>query len=394
MTTSGISNFDPSLSDIILEAFDRLEMRPTELTSEHVISARRSLNFELTAWSSQVPLLWAIDSQTIPLQQGVATYTIPSDTVTMLDTYVRTYQLSNQFNVTPAFSTTLGSATVAVSLAANGVQPGFWINIKTPVAVGGILLYGFYQVDSLNSANSFNVIASGVATSTVSIGGILAQFVSTSSSSSVTVNLPNHGLAQSNYFNVQVTTLVGGIYLSGQYTVQSVISPNSFVIATQEIASYNDAQYENLGLCQFMTQSANADPIDRILIPIGRTDYAMYPDKFVQSVPSVYWQDRTINPTVTLYQVPDGNGPYSLIYYRMRRLQNANPSMGQTADVHFRFLDALCAKLAARLAIKYAKPMLAVLAPAAKDAWDNAIGEERERAENFIMPDLSGYYRI
>ena len=68
--------------------------------------------------------------------------------------------------------------------------------------------------------------------------------------------------------------------------------------------------------------------------------------------------------------------------------------MGQTADVHFRFLDALCAKLAARLAIKYAKPMLAVLAPAAKDAWDNAIGEERERAENFIMPDLSGYYRI
>jgi hypothetical protein len=160
-------------------------------------------------------------------------------------------------------------------------------------------------------------------------------------------------------------------------------------------ASLNASAYENNGNAQFQTQSNTVDPIDRILTPIGRTDYAEFPDKFRQTIPTQYLFLRNVNPTVTLYQVPNNYQPYVLMTYLMRRIQNADITMGEIPDIHFLFLDAICARLAKRLAVKYAKAMLPVLAPLAKEAWDLAITENREQGvENYITPVLSGYWNI
>ena len=394
-TTSGESDFFLSCADCLLESFDRIELRPPALTGEHMISGRRSLNLEMVSWGSQVPLLWKIDAEPtmIPLQQGVSVYNLPNDTVTMLDTYIRTFRLPNQFNVTPSFTTTAGSSIIIATVSNNSLLPGYWFQITTPVYIDGLVLFGFYQVIDIINTNSFTFAAAGAGTTGLS-GGTLALFTTTASSSLVQITLNNHGYAAGEMFNVAATTNVGGISLYGTFPITTVIDLNNFVIQTYMVASSAATAYENGGLMQIQGQSNGVDPIDRILTPIGRTDYAQFPDKFTQTIPTQYLLLRNVNPTVTLYQVPDGNGPYVLMTYLMRRIQNANPSMNEIPDVHFLALDALCARLSARLAVKYAKAMLPVLQRLAKEAWDNFIEENRERAEVYLAPNLSPYWNI
>lgn len=81
-------NFNPSAGELILNAFGRIKIRPSEITQSHMYQARLSANFVLTEWSNLQPMLWEVGLQTVPLLQGVATYTVPSETVMILDMYV------------------------------------------------------------------------------------------------------------------------------------------------------------------------------------------------------------------------------------------------------------------------------------------------------------------
>lgn len=135
-------------------------------------------------------------------------------------------------------------------------------------------------------------------------------------------------------------------------------------------------------------------PNDRILMPISRTDYAMIPNKNSEGMPTSFWFDRLLEPTVTLWQVPDGNGPYTLLYTAMLRIQDSNVSMGQTSDIPIRYLEALCARVAARLAEKYAPDKEDKLIMKAEARLKEAQTEDRERTPIYISPDVSGYYQI
>ena len=148
-STSGVSDYNLSVSDCILESFDRIEVRPSAITKEHMLSAKRSINLMLTSeWPNKVPLLWKIDETptAIVLQPGVSVYNLPTDTVAMLDTYLRVFQLPTQFNVTPEFITTANSNIVTAVIINSGLLPGYWFQIVTPVAIDGLVLYGFYEV--------------------------------------------------------------------------------------------------------------------------------------------------------------------------------------------------------------------------------------------------------
>lgn len=90
LSPSGEYNFFLTNSDLVLEAFDRCGMRPTQITREHLISAYRSINLELAHLSNFVPNLWVIElAEDIPLLEGVSEYDIPIETMVMLDVYVR-----------------------------------------------------------------------------------------------------------------------------------------------------------------------------------------------------------------------------------------------------------------------------------------------------------------
>jgi hypothetical protein len=137
----------------------------------------------------------------------------------------------------------------------------------------------------------------------------------------------------------------------------------------------------------------NADPIDRIILPISRTEYASYPNKEQQGFTTVFWFDRLIAPTVTLWPVPDGTSAQYLKYYRVRRIQDSNLQGGQTVEVPYLWLDAFAYGLASRLAQIWNPPLIQMLKPLADEAYQVAADQNVETAATYISPMISGYFR-
>ena len=132
------------------------------------------------------------------------------------------------------------------------------------------------------------------------------------------------------------------------------------------------------------------DDVDRVLTSISRTEYAEIADKTQEGSVISYWFDRQITPELTFWLTPDGTED-SVNVYVMKRVEDVALANGQTVNAPYRFLDALCAKLAARLAVKYAKAQLPVLQPLADKAFQDALDEDKERVGLYISPDFGGY---
>ena len=312
--TSGVTAFNPSLTDLTLEAFSRILLRSTSITQEHMFQARMSANLLFSKWSNRQVNLFKVQLLSFALVPGVASYTLPTNIIAMLDVYIREFQLTGPLNAVPEFTTVANSNLVNVMVPNNGMAVGAWCSIIIPVAVGGIVLQGQYQAVSITDANNFTITAASTATSGVT-GGAVPIFNTEQGSALVTVTLPNHGLAPQQSFAVQVSTAVGGITLLGAYTVYSVTDANDFVISTPFIAGVAAQATENGALCQVAPQSPTAQPLDFYLYPISRTEYAAQPDKESQARPTTFWFDRLVPPVLTFWQTPDSNGPYTLYYY-------------------------------------------------------------------------------
>lgn len=97
MTVSGTTLFNPDLSEIIEEAYERvgLEIR----TGYQWRTARRSLNFLVTAWANQGINLWTVTPADITLVQGQGQYDLPADCVDIIEHVIRQNQ-GSQYNQT------------------------------------------------------------------------------------------------------------------------------------------------------------------------------------------------------------------------------------------------------------------------------------------------------
>mgnify|MGYP003321442364 CR=1 FL=1 len=163
-------------------------------------------------------------------------------------------------NIAVSFATTLGSSTVTINATGSGLDAYDVVDIRTQVSIGGLILFGQYQVIPA-TANQFQIQAVDVlgspvyATSTVvAPGGAVPLFSVTSGSASIQVTLNNHGLQAGDTFPVLVSTTVGGIAISGGYTVLSSPAPttNTFYITGQNTASSTTSGSENSGNVQMI----------------------------------------------------------------------------------------------------------------------------------------------
>ena len=231
MTTSGTYTFNPSLGEIVLNAYARCGVRRTAIMQEHMTDARFETNLMLSSWANQGVNLWEVVLISVPLVQSQTTYTVPAKVVMILD-------------------------------------------------------------------------------------AVIQQNTGTSS--------------------------------------------------------------------QF----------DRVIMPISRTEYSQTPNKLQQAPPTVFWFDRLINPTVTLWPVPDQSNYYTLNYYAVTQIQDAELTDAQTVDIPYRWLDALAAGLAARLAAIYAPDRMQMLEAKAQQAYTIAATQDTENVGLYITPGLSGYFRV
>lgn len=139
-------------------------------------------------------------------------------------------------------------------------------------------------------------------------------------------------------------------------------------------------------------ETVNGSPIDRIILPVSRTEYASYPNKEQQGYPTTYWFDRLLSPTVTLWPVPDGTQA-SLKYYRIRQNQDAVLTGGLQVELPIYFLEAFAYGMAQRLATIWAPDRAQGLKMLADESYLIAAEQNTENANLYISPVLSGYYR-
>lgn len=94
MATSGTATFNPEIVEIVEDAYERCGL---ELRSGYDLkTARRSLDIMAAEWSNKGINLWTVESGTLSLTTGTATYTLPADTIDLLETVIRTGSGSNQ----------------------------------------------------------------------------------------------------------------------------------------------------------------------------------------------------------------------------------------------------------------------------------------------------------
>lgn len=307
MTTSNTYQFNPSLGELVIYAYNLCGVRPTALLQEHMEAARMASNMLLSRWSNQGVNLWEVDKVSVSLDQDVVVLSASGDGAVVTLTYASVD--------TPVY-------TAGTTIAVSGITPSQYNGSWTVVSSSpGVVTYA------------------STATGAYVSGGIIQS-----------------------PFN-EIST----------YSV----NPNTVMI-----------------LDAYVTNTQTGENIDRIILPVSRTEYASYPNKQQSGFPTVFWFDRLISPTVTLWPVPyPNNGPTVLSYYRVKRIQDSNLTNGQNLDVPYLFMEAFAYGLAERLAMIWAPDKIPLIKPLYEEAYDIASRQNVETAQQYISPQLSGYYR-
>ena len=315
MATSGTYNYNPSLGELTLYAFNLAEIRNTAIAQEHMESARMASNMLLANWSNRGVNLWAVDLQTV------------------------------NFNQTPATLSATGTGSVATLTFATPNTPVY--TVGSQITVSGITPSGYNGTYTVTASSNGSVSYANTTTGAQTVAGTISS------------QTP-----------------------AGTYSVD----PNTVVIL--------DAYCE--------TTTNSAQPIDRIILPVSRTEYASYPNKQQTGFPTVFWYDRLISssrstgspgPSVTLWPVPDGSSAQLLKYYRVRQIQDSNYTSGQTVEIPYLWMEAYAYALGHRLAVMWNPQKSMMLKPLADEAYQVAAEQNVETAQQYISPQIQGYFR-
>jgi len=117
MATSGTTAFNMDFTEIAEEAWERAgrEMR----SGYDLRTARRSMNLMTIEWQNRGINLWTIDEGTVSLVSGTAQYSLPADTVDLLEQVIRT-----------------GSGTTQQDLTINRISVSTYASIPNKVVTG------------------------------------------------------------------------------------------------------------------------------------------------------------------------------------------------------------------------------------------------------------------
>jgi hypothetical protein len=126
---------------------------------------------------------------------------------------------------------------------------------------------------------------------------------------------------------------------------------------------------------------------DLTITRISVSTYATIPNKLQQARPIQVWIERLNTPRITVWPVPDNSQPYTFVYWRLKRIQNAGEGVN-TMDMPFRFIPCMVAGLSYYLALKVpgGTERLGILKQQYDEAWDLAASEDREKAAVRFVP--------
>lgn len=161
-------------------------------------------------------------------------------------------------------------------------------------------------------------------------------------------------------------------------------------VLTQGNATYN-LPTDTVDLMEHVVRTgagSMSTQADLTITRISVSTYASIPNKLSQARPiQIYINRQTPVPTFTVWPTPDGSQQYTLVYWRLRRIQDAGDG-SNTMDVPFRFIPCLVAGLSYYLSLKVPNALerMPVLKEQYDAAWELAATEDREKAAVRFVP--------
>lgn len=161
---------------------------------------------------------------------------------------------------TSTFSPAVNVSTLAGSRVVTIIDANITANIttndsvffNTPIAIGGITLSGLWPVSNSGSG-TYQITVDFPAITTVANAGAVPSFATALGSNSVTVTFASHNLtANISSFVFPISTIVGGVTISGNYLVQSTPTADTFVIFVAATATAAATVSMNAGLAQYL----------------------------------------------------------------------------------------------------------------------------------------------
>lgn len=279
MATSGTAIFSPDIAELIEEAYERIGSAST--TGYDVRTARRSLNLLGLEWANRQVNLWTISSASVPLVGATATYTLPADTIDLLDVVIRTT-----------------SGGVNTDLAIGRLSLGDYSSIPTKMSPGRPVQF---YVDRQGAAPTVTIWPVPPATT-------------------ATIWLALTAVASGARYTVPVAV---GAFVVGQVITSNSDRTTGAVFDAGEAANWTAAQ------------------------------------------------------------------DYTLVYWRMRRIQDTGADGGNTMDVSARAIPALVSGLAYYLAMKRAPERLQETKLIYDEQFTLMAEEDRERTTFRVVPGFS-----
>lgn len=170
----------------------------------------------------------------------------------------------------------------------------------------------------------------------------------------------------------------------------SNIGLNLWAIDQDSIALVAGQQQYDLPLdtVDVIDQCIRISDTDYRITRVGVGTWASISNKSQENArPNQVYIERLIEPVVNVWPIPD-NDNCSLVYWRLRRLEDAG-TPDKTPDVPYRFLPALSAGLAWKLAMKRREidfNRVQMLKGAYEEQLGMAMAEDRGRESFFIYP--------
>lgn len=347
MSTTETYNFDSPLNEqIITDAYERTGIVVDFAVQQKIQTALRSINFILQSWMNNRLNLFTIKQGMLSLNRGQSAYIIPDHAVDILEATVRTStrNLGGTASSTPMTGGVAQNAfdgnpaTHCLQTAPNGWISYSWLSLNYPISMLGVT--SFVNADYT----------------------LVAEYSLDGNTWTTALSIPTQ-----NYEQLEL---------------------NWFVIPVPVPAQYFRVREAGGATLDISELYFNTNINDLPMTKMSRSEYVAYSNKNQTGQPSLFWVDRQIVPVLYLYQTPDGI--YNNLYYTYKRSIQDIGRMTNTAEIPARFLDALTAALAYRLAVKEGKlDRVAILKQDMVEAYAAAAFEDGERVTVRVSPQPS-----
>lgn len=353
LPTSGTYNFQSIQVELLIrEAYERIGISGDFLDTLKMESARRSINFLLLDWMNKTVNLWTLQNTFLSLIPGRFKYDLPENLQDIVQLNLRTSSRQSFLQSgTPQSNTGntydgLGGGTAADAFDGNEATAC----IQT--AADGNISYDF----GLNNQRTVTFV--GIESNVTRDYILTIERCPTD---------PTNLASWEPFIIIPEQT-----YVAGNIIWIEVLDP-----VPARAYRIREVGTETLNIREIYF---NNNVLDYALSNVSRYEYNTYPNKYLQSRPTVYYVDRQVVPVLYLWPAPTVQ--YNCITYSYKRMMEDTGLYTETIDIPAKMYPALVWGLSYHLALKFNPSMVEML----ENKYDRSFHEARiEGTEDYIL---------